>query len=133
MLPNEEVIQVVATARKRSSAAKQLVERAVVSWKHRYPNAKVDDCAVVCLFFKHQQPHLTKSESEIAHLSLNHSELGPPPIATEDGLETLLNVDVSTESNVDQPTGGPSADNRRSGHIVNRRHKLSRDYISVVE
>lgn len=132
VLSNQEVIQIVATARKRSTAARQLVDRAVGAWKHKYPSAKVDDCAVICLFFKHQQPHLTKSVSEVAHLSLNHSELGPQPanLATEDGLETLLNCDVTTDSN-DHQTAHQQSDKLRAGLVVNPRRRPTRDCASV--
>lgn len=50
MLSNKEVVDIVATAPARSSAARALVETAVRSWRHKYPTSKVDDCAVVCLF-----------------------------------------------------------------------------------
>lgn len=50
VLSNKEVVDIVATAPARSSAARALVETAVRSWRHKYPTSKVDDCAVVCLF-----------------------------------------------------------------------------------
>lgn len=50
MLSNKEVVDIVASAPARSSAARALVETAVRSWRHKYPTSKVDDCAVVCLF-----------------------------------------------------------------------------------
>lgn len=84
-------------------AARLLVDRAVQAWRYRYPNAKIDDCAVVCLFFKRQGPSLTKSVSEVAELSLNYSGLQnsqqPSKITTEDGLETVLNCDLKTDRN----------------------------------
>lgn len=52
VLTNDEVIMVVSSVRNRSMAAKVLVARAVWAWKTKYPGCKVDDCAVVCLFFK---------------------------------------------------------------------------------
>ncbi|XP_074562980.1 putative protein phosphatase 2C 33 [Curcuma longa] len=50
VLSNNEVISIVVSAHKRSSAARFLVESAVRAWKFKYPNSKIDDCAVVCLF-----------------------------------------------------------------------------------
>ena len=50
VLSNKEVVDIVASAPARSSAARALVETAVRSWRHKYPTSKVDDCAVVCLF-----------------------------------------------------------------------------------
>lgn len=50
VLSNKEVIDIVASAPARSSAARALVESAVRAWRYKYPTSKVDDCAVVCLF-----------------------------------------------------------------------------------
>lgn len=50
MLSNEEVVEVVASASSRASAARLVVDSAVREWKLKYPTSKMDDCAVVCLF-----------------------------------------------------------------------------------
>uniref|UniRef100_A0A2C9UNX9 protein-serine/threonine phosphatase n=1 Tax=Manihot esculenta TaxID=3983 RepID=A0A2C9UNX9_MANES len=50
VLSNKEVVDIVASAPARSSAARALVESAVRAWRYKYPTSKVDDCAVVCLF-----------------------------------------------------------------------------------
>lgn len=50
VLTNKEVVDIVASAPARSSAARALVESAVRAWRYKYPTSKVDDCAVVCLF-----------------------------------------------------------------------------------
>ncbi|KAK1290565.1 putative protein phosphatase 2C 33 [Acorus calamus] len=50
VLSNKEVVDIVASAPSRSSAARILVEKAVHSWRSKYPTSKIDDCAVVCLF-----------------------------------------------------------------------------------
>ncbi|KAI3706008.1 hypothetical protein L1987_76260 [Smallanthus sonchifolius] len=50
VLTNKEVVDIVASAESRSSAARAVVESAVRAWKYKYPTSKVDDCAVVCLF-----------------------------------------------------------------------------------
>nr|XP_004249617.3 probable protein phosphatase 2C 65 [Solanum lycopersicum] len=99
VLTNDEVIRIVSTTRKRSMAAKTLVECAVRAWKYKYPRAKIDDCGVVCLFFKRQKPLLTKSMSEVTQLSFNYAELAnnqnyPDNTKTDDGLDTLLNYQV---------------------------------------
>ncbi|XP_023005026.1 probable protein phosphatase 2C 33 [Cucurbita maxima] len=49
VLSNEEVVATVASV-PRSSAARNLVDSATRAWRCKYPAAKVDDCAVVCLF-----------------------------------------------------------------------------------
>ncbi|WJX42901.1 hypothetical protein P8452_30075 [Trifolium repens] len=50
VLSNDEVINEVASAPKRSLAAKLLVKRAVKAWKNKYPFYYVDDCSAICLF-----------------------------------------------------------------------------------
>lgn len=50
MLSNEEVVEVVASAPSRASAARLVVDSAAREWKLKYPTSKMDDCAVVCLF-----------------------------------------------------------------------------------
>ncbi|WOH07957.1 hypothetical protein DCAR_0727392 [Daucus carota subsp. sativus] len=51
VLSNDEVVDIVASVPLHSQAAQALVESAVHAWKDKYPTSKVDDCAVVCLFF----------------------------------------------------------------------------------
>ncbi|XP_027350460.1 probable protein phosphatase 2C 33 isoform X2 [Abrus precatorius] len=50
VLSNKEVVDIVAAAPRRATAARALVESAVRAWRFKYPTSKVDDCAVVCLF-----------------------------------------------------------------------------------
>ncbi|XP_028054643.1 probable protein phosphatase 2C 33 isoform X1 [Camellia sinensis] len=50
VLSNKEVVDIVASAPARSSAARALIGSAVRAWRCKYPTSKVDDCAVVCLF-----------------------------------------------------------------------------------
>lgn len=52
VLSNKEVVKIIASARKRSMAAKLLVTRAIRAWKHKYPTSKIDDCAAICLFLR---------------------------------------------------------------------------------
>ncbi|KAG5008486.1 hypothetical protein GLYMA_09G280700v4 [Glycine max] len=62
VLTNSEVINIVASAPRRSIAAKLLVKRAVRAWRYKYPGSKVDDCAVICLFLDAQSA-LSHSQS----------------------------------------------------------------------
>ncbi|CAJ2656106.1 unnamed protein product [Trifolium pratense] len=55
VLSNEDVINEVASAPKRSLAAKLLVKRAVKAWKNKYPFYYVDDCSAICLFLNDDQ------------------------------------------------------------------------------
>lgn len=50
VLSNEQVVRIVDSCPVRSHAAQAVVDTAVSAWKVTYPDAKVDDCAVVCLF-----------------------------------------------------------------------------------
>lgn len=65
VLTNNEVIRIVASAEKRSMAAKLLVNRAVRAWRRKYPCSCVDDCAVICLFLTNPPTTLTKSVPEV--------------------------------------------------------------------
>ncbi|CAI9782353.1 unnamed protein product [Fraxinus pennsylvanica] len=93
VLTNNEVVKIVASAKTRSMAAKMLVECAVRAWRYKFPCAKIDDCAVVCLFFKRYRP-LTKSVPDVTAQSLNFAELEaysyPGSTKTDDCLETVL-------------------------------------------
>ncbi|KAI3420713.1 PPM-type phosphatase domain-containing protein [Psidium guajava] len=62
VLSNEEVVDIVASA-PRSSAARTLVETAVRAWRLKYPYAKVDDCAVVCLFLDSNSSSCASTQS----------------------------------------------------------------------
>ncbi|GFY82483.1 protein phosphatase 2C family protein [Actinidia rufa] len=103
VLSNNEVVKIVASARKRSTAARLLVDYAVQAWRHKYPTSKVDDCAAICLFFKNKKPSLTKSMSEASRFSKNYPEMAAPAhhhpknIKTDDGLDTVINCEVSTK------------------------------------
>ncbi|KAL5972297.1 hypothetical protein ACLOJK_041550 [Asimina triloba] len=47
---NKEVVDIVASAPSRATAARALVDSAVRAWRLKFPTSKADDCAVVCLF-----------------------------------------------------------------------------------
>ncbi|KAL6905993.1 hypothetical protein ACP4OV_003594 [Aristida adscensionis] len=49
VLTNKEVVKIVSSAADPSKAARQLIDRAVRSWRRKYPTSMVDDCAAVCL------------------------------------------------------------------------------------
>ena len=64
----------------RSSAARLLVESAVKAWRTKYPWCKVDDCAVVCLFFDSNSDSSSASTSDdlIPEASIDESEQSSP-------------------------------------------------------
>lgn len=61
VLSNKEVVDIIAAAPGRSSAARALVESAVRAWRYKYPTSKVDDCAAVCLFIDSDSPKLSSA------------------------------------------------------------------------
>ena len=71
VLTNQEVINIVASAPRKSIAAKLLVKRAVRAWRYKYPGSKIDDCAVICLFLD-DQPVLSHSQSKTSRRSRHH-------------------------------------------------------------
>lgn len=126
VLSNKDVIRIVSSASKQSTAARLLVTHAVRAWRYKYPYSRIDDCAVICLFFKREAAHLTKSTSEKTQLSLNNSQLGPGPepndLASEDGLETVLNCEMPTRR--DQ-------NNRRHLATIHEEKYATQDYVSA--
>ncbi|KAJ8621136.1 hypothetical protein MRB53_029665 [Persea americana] len=50
VLSNKEVVDIVASAPSRATAARAVVDTAVRAWRLKFPTSKSDDCAVVCLF-----------------------------------------------------------------------------------
>lgn len=120
VLSNSDVIKIVSSARKRSMAAKLLIDEAQKAWRYRFPCAKIDDCVVVCLFFKRPRPNLTKSISEVTHLSLNYKE--PAAGKMDDGLETVLNCDMNEEDAAGK--GGEQRTNRHRRRRTSRKIEL---------
>ncbi|KAL6987909.1 hypothetical protein U1Q18_013655 [Sarracenia purpurea var. burkii] len=107
VLSNNDVIKIVASARKRSIAARLLVDCAVRAWRHKYPTSKVDDCAAICLFLK-KKPLLTKSLSDVSRFSKNYPELelelavphDSKSLKSSDGLDTVVNCEITEHPRV---------------------------------
>ncbi|CAL9777766.1 unnamed protein product [Musa acuminata subsp. burmannicoides] len=72
VLSNKEVVDIVASAPARSSAASCLVQSAVKAWRLKYPTSRIDDCAVVCLFLNAEASNI----SSIRTRSLNATNAG---------------------------------------------------------
>ncbi|KAI4344984.1 hypothetical protein L6164_012154 [Bauhinia variegata] len=87
VLSNQEVVDIVA-ASPRSSAARTLVEVAVRTWRTKYPTAKVDDCAVVCLFLHSDSD---KSAYSLAEESLQASVDKSNITTTEAAADSVVN------------------------------------------
>ncbi|KAF5476344.1 hypothetical protein F2P56_008071 [Juglans regia] len=72
VLTNNEVIRILTSAKRRSTAANLLVHHAVRAWKSKYPGSKVDDCTAICLFLKNQP---TTCSTEMSPSDVNCSQL----------------------------------------------------------
>ncbi|KVI11202.1 Protein phosphatase 2C [Cynara cardunculus var. scolymus] len=101
VLTNNEVVKIVGSVKKRSMAARFLIDHAVRAWRYKYPASKIDDCAVVILFFKKQRLLLSKSSSEDLDLiNSDHPDLDAiknPKKTGDDGLDTVLNYHIKED------------------------------------
>lgn len=140
VLSNNEVIRIVAYARKRSNVARTLIYRALQAWKTKYPGSKIDDCAVVCLFLK-DRPILTRSLSASSYgSSLNQVEVSVAANRRKsvkvsrggrEAAEHMSGSEVEVDSAVDEMSGGLSRANTlvKIPHIVHglSQHKMTKD------
>ncbi|GLT92780.1 hypothetical protein SLE2022_106000 [Rubroshorea leprosula] len=105
VLTNNEVIRIVASVKNRGMAAKILVYYAVRAWRTKYPGSKVDDCAVVILFFK-KRPLVAKSKSALSQSGISHQSLdssvpqGSGDKKCDEG-ETVINCQIDSD-NIDK-------------------------------
>lgn len=56
------MVAIVSSVKHRKKAARVLVTLAVQAWGIKFPGCKIDDCAVICLFFKPEPPTTTSSK-----------------------------------------------------------------------
>ncbi|CAH9104532.1 unnamed protein product [Cuscuta europaea] len=95
VLSNEEVVKTVGSST-RSSAAKVLVETAVRSWRTKYPNSKVDDCAVVCLFL---------DSDDASPIAIKHNEITDEKKAFNAAASIPKEVQLSEEDEGEEDFG----------------------------
>lgn len=107
VLSNKEVIDVVASASSRSTAARTLVETAVRAWRFKYPTSKVDDCAVVCLFLDSNPNNLNLSSAS-----------GKPKKQMTSSMEQIDGGGVEKED-LSGPTGLNRSGTVRNGKEIN--------------
>ncbi|GMJ03272.1 hypothetical protein like AT5G01700 [Hibiscus trionum] len=129
VLSNNEVVQIVASVKRQSIAAKVLVYYAVQAWRTKYPGSKVDDCAVICLFFKKRPPPMhggTLSEISVQTASqVDLPETDPKGKKTEEG-ETVINSDITLDPKTIEAVNRANA-YKRSRLGSSSRHKTSAD------
>ena len=102
------MVDIVASARSRSTAAKSLVETAVRAWKRKYPTSKVDDCAVVCLFLDSHTKNLPSASSAKEKEQPSLKAQGVQAGVVEEGPDSLISFDrcgtVRTEEGILEDT-----------------------------
>lgn len=64
------------SASTRSSAARMLVDSAGREWKLKYPNSKMDDCAVVCLFLDGKMDSESENEEQTCSETPQANQMG---------------------------------------------------------
>ncbi|KAK2999051.1 hypothetical protein RJ639_024344, partial [Escallonia herrerae] len=115
VLTNKEVVDIVASAPAHSFAARALVESAVRAWRCKYPTSKVDDCAVVCLFFDSDSNNVStastiKTKDKIASehiiLSSEKEDLAEPTGLNRSGTVRTGQETVGEERNKESVDGG---------------------------
>uniref|UniRef100_A0A7N0U7F8 protein-serine/threonine phosphatase n=1 Tax=Kalanchoe fedtschenkoi TaxID=63787 RepID=A0A7N0U7F8_KALFE len=108
VLSNKEVVDIVASAPARASAARTLVESAVRAWRYKYPTSKADDCAVVCLFFDKNSDDVTTFRADhspkdlISAEQLDEGDSAGPNMLARSG--TLRTPQDATDEDEDPET-----------------------------
>uniref|UniRef100_A0A7N0T9G6 protein-serine/threonine phosphatase n=1 Tax=Kalanchoe fedtschenkoi TaxID=63787 RepID=A0A7N0T9G6_KALFE len=99
VLSNEQVVEIVASAPTRSSAARTVVDAASQEWRQKYPTSKMDDCAVVCLFLDGKMD-CESDFDEQGFSSALHSNHSTAAVDSDDGhnLEPTLQRNVTVRS-----------------------------------
>ncbi|XVE90612.1 hypothetical protein DITRI_Ditri20bG0091700 [Diplodiscus trichospermus] len=92
VLSNKEVVDIVASAPARSSAARALVESAVRAWRYKYPTSKVDDCAVVCLFLDSNSNNISSASNAKSKVQLTSMDQVDNDSAKDNNLNVLTSL-----------------------------------------
>ncbi|KAK9269580.1 hypothetical protein L1049_001356 [Liquidambar formosana] len=90
VLSNKEVVDIIASAPGRATAARALVDCATRAWRLKYPTSKNDDCAAVCLFLEHIS---MANEALVGNDSLMTPEEAVEGVVTKDGFTGGLVID----------------------------------------
>lgn len=112
VLSNKDVVDIIASAPSRSTAARALVETAVRAWRMKYPTSKVDDCAVVCLFLDSDTNNLSSAsndkdkeqptQAEEAHVKTEKEDAdGPNGLSRAGTVRTDNGIPVDTSKEED--------------------------------
>ncbi|XP_042491585.1 probable protein phosphatase 2C 66 isoform X2 [Macadamia integrifolia] len=90
VLSNKEVVDIVAAAPSRATAARALVDCAVRAWKLKFPTSRSDDCAVVCLFL--EPPSSTSHAQEQSVLAKAPQEVvkPTPKVVTDREIDVVI-------------------------------------------
>lgn len=99
------MVDIIASAPARSSAARALVESAVRAWRQKYPTSKVDDCAVVCLYLD--------SDANNLSTAANNNLLSEQPTAMDE-----VNAGSENEEDVSGQTSLVRSGTVRNGEVI---------------
>ncbi|XP_010272535.1 PREDICTED: probable protein phosphatase 2C 66 [Nelumbo nucifera] len=109
VLSNKEVVDIVASAPSRTTAARAVVDCAVRAWRLKFPTSKSDDCAVVCLFLDHTSQAGEETDGSTLESMTEESEnptlSGMNDSKATDGNTQPLNGPVLEQSSTVQPSG----------------------------
>ncbi|XP_068636488.1 probable protein phosphatase 2C 66 [Aristolochia californica] len=115
VLSNKEVVDIVASAPSRASAARALVDCAVRAWRLKFPTSKSDDCAVICLFLDCSSSSPEGEESTLGG-QLHEEPVGDATVhsSTKERHQNLVSEDGLAEhsaSNEIEPVSEPKKAN----------------------
>ncbi|KAI4338914.1 hypothetical protein MLD38_023921 [Melastoma candidum] len=107
-LSNDQVVRIVASAKRRSLAAKLLVAHATLAWKTRFPGCKIDDCAVVCLFLKdppraRETPRASSGKKDVGqYRSLSNKSMKPRRDDLAGPVDSMVDKDSVIDKDQDE-------------------------------
>lgn len=120
VLSNEDVVEIVASAPSRTSAARLLVDSAAREWKLKYPTSKMDDCAVVCMYLDGKMDSESETEDQGISGAADQSSSVAVEIDESRNPEPSLqrNFTVRSSENCDQNSKKQVEDENGVAHVM---------------
>lgn len=129
VLSNKEVVDVVASAPSRGTAARALVECAVRAWRLKFPTSKSDDCAAICLFL-----HRTSSadQTDVRDLEVNGA---PTPAAVSIAVKEATITDLTEDDSDGQPHDpiSPTEVSQNSVPVISEKSHTENEIVPISE
>lgn len=135
VMSNRQAVEVVSSAPSRVTAARLLVETAVRGWRLKYPTSKVDDCAVICLFF-HREASTTVRRTPPTTTSSYYYTQEEEEEDDEDQDEEHMEGNASTYKPVPAPAptpATPSPSEQSNGDEQQLAHKHKSSNVEVLQ